>query len=159
MWEIEQATIEAAKQIVATNEMNRHEDLKSVEGTIKTSRKASGDADAVTSTQSTRTQGESKSTNTVKNNANEADKRRKPSPWRDACDEVAKRYRLSKRETEIFHIISKGRNAEFVSNELYISVHTAKTHIANIYQKLDVHSSQEMLDLIDAFRRESEEKK
>ena len=79
------------------------------------------------------------------------------SPWRDACDEVAKRYRLSKRETQIFMLISKGRNAEYVSQELVISIHTAKTHIANIYQKLDVHSSQEMLNLIDEFRAYADE--
>ncbi len=77
--------------------------------------------------------------------------------WRGACDEIARRYRLSKRETEIFSLISKGRNAEYVSTELVISIHTAKTHIANIYQKLGVHSSQEMLDLIDAFRAALEE--
>ncbi len=82
---------------------------------------------------------------------------KKKAPWRAACDEIARRYRLSKRETEIFTLISKGRNAEYVSTELVISIHTAKTHIANIYQKLDVHSSQEMLDLIDAFRAELEQ--
>lgn len=33
-------------------------------------------------------------------------------------------------------------------------MHTAKTHIANIYHKLGVHSSQEMLSLIETFREE-----
>ena len=84
----------------------------------------------------------------------DGEEKRKSAPWRDACTEIAHLYQLSKRETEIFHIISKGRNADYVSKELYISVHTAKTHIANIYQKLDIHSSQEMLDLIDTFRSE-----
>ncbi len=81
---------------------------------------------------------------------------KRQAPWRAACEEVVQRYRLSKREAEIFSLISKGRNAEYVSTELVISIHTAKTHIANIYQKLGVHSSQEMLDLIDAFRAEIE---
>lgn len=89
--------------------------------------------------------------------SSEASQGKKKAPWRAACDEIARRYRLSKRETEIFTLISKGRNAEYVSTELVISIHTAKTHIANIYQKLDVHSSQEMLDLIDAFRAELEQ--
>ncbi len=79
---------------------------------------------------------------------------RRNAPWRAACDEIVSRYRLSRREAEIFSLISKGRNAEYVSTELVISIHTAKTHIANIYQKLGVHSSQEMLDLIDVFRAE-----
>ena len=81
---------------------------------------------------------------------------RKRQPWREAVNEVARRYGLSKRETQIFKLIVKGRNADYVSQELVISIHTAKTHIANIYQKLDVHSSQEMLDLVDAFRAEFE---
>lgn len=76
------------------------------------------------------------------------------SPWRRTCREVAKLYRLSPRETEIFFLIAKGRNADFVQQKLVISMHTAKTHIANIYHKLGVHSSQEMLSLVEAFREE-----
>ena len=76
------------------------------------------------------------------------------SPWRRTCREIAKLYRLSPRETEIFFLIAKGRNAEFVQQKLVISMHTAKTHIANIYHKLGVHSSQEMLSLVEAFREE-----
>ena len=86
-----------------------------------------------------------------------AEPKEKISPWREACKEIIRRYGLSKREAEIFKLIAKGRNAEYVAQELFISIHTAKTHIANIYSKLDVHSSQEMLDLIDAFRAEIEE--
>ena len=73
-------------------------------------------------------------------------------PWKKARADVAKVYRLSPRETEIFFLIAKGRNAEYVQQKLVISTHTAKTHISNIYHKLGVHSSQEMLDLIEEFR-------
>ncbi len=78
------------------------------------------------------------------------------SPWRQACSRVAQRYRLSPRETEIFFLIAKGRNAEFVQKELVISMHTAKTHIANIYKKLGIHSFQEMLDLIELCRKDDD---
>ena len=80
------------------------------------------------------------------------------SPWRRTCQRIAELYKLSPRETEIFFFIAKGRNAEYVQQELVISMHTAKTHIANIYHKLGVHSSQEMLTLIETFRREDIEK-
>lgn len=83
-----------------------------------------------------------------------AESEKHDSPWRRTCREVAKLYRLSPRETEIFFLIAKGRNAEFVQQKLVISMHTAKTHIANIYHKLGVHSSQEMLSLVEAFREE-----
>ena len=145
--ETEQAAVEAARRIIATDEAKRLRVQESVEAEAR-ERKAAKTIKSADEQIATQKDGKE---------AMPESKVRKPAFWRDACDEIAKRYRLSKRETEIFHIISKGRNAEYVSNELFISVHTAKTHIANIYQKLDVHSSQEMLDLIDDFRRSSEE--
>jgi len=78
-------------------------------------------------------------------------------PWRRICEEVAETYHLSRRELEVFILIAKGRNAEYIQKELYISHHTAKTHIANIYHKLDVHSNQEMLDLIESFRSKKDD--
>ena len=145
--ETEQDAVEAARRIIATDEAKRLRVQESVEAEAR-ERKAAKTIKSADEQIATQKDGKE---------AMPESKVRKPAFWRDACDEIAKRYRLSKRETEIFHIISKGRNAEYVSNELFISVHTAKTHIANIYQKLDVHSSQEMLDLIDDFRRSSEE--
>ena len=71
------------------------------------------------------------------------------SPWKNACREISEQYRLSPRETEIFFLIARGRNADYIQKELIISPHTAKTHIANIYHKLDVHSAQELLDLVE----------
>ena len=82
------------------------------------------------------------------------DPKRAETPWRRTCQGIADLYKLSPRETEIFFLIAKGRNAEFVQQKLVISMHTAKTHIANIYHKLGVHSSQEMLSLIETFREE-----
>ena len=80
--------------------------------------------------------------------------KRADTPWRRTCRGIAELYKLSPRETEIFFLIAKGRNAEYVQQKLVISMHTAKTHIANIYHKLGVHSSQEMLSLIETFREE-----
>lgn len=83
-----------------------------------------------------------------------AESKRVDTPWRRTCRTIAELYKLSPRETEIFFLIAKGRNAEYVQQKLVISMHTAKTHIANIYHKLGVHSSQEMLSLIETFREE-----
>ena len=74
--------------------------------------------------------------------------------WREACADIAETFKLSRRETEIFHMLAKGRNADYVQRNLYISEHTAKTHIANIYRKLDIHSAQELLDLVEDFHEE-----
>lgn len=74
------------------------------------------------------------------------------SPWRHACNDIARQYQLSPREKEIFFLVAKGRNADYIQQELIISTHTVKTHIANIYRKLNVHSSQELLDLVEKVR-------
>ncbi len=62
---------------------------------------------------------------------------------------VSAKYCLTPREIEVFELLAKGRNAEYIQNSLVISNHTVKTHIYNIYKKLDVHSLQELLDVID----------
>lgn len=82
--------------------------------------------------------------------------KRLESPWRNACHAIAKWYQLSPRETEIFMLVAKGRNADYIQQALTISTHTAKTHIANIYHKLDVHSMQEVLDLVEKYRDDNE---
>jgi DNA-binding CsgD family transcriptional regulator len=69
--------------------------------------------------------------------------------WHNASTRVAEAYQLSRRETEVFMLLAKGRNADYIQKKLVISLHTAKSHISNIYQKLSVHSIQEMLDLIE----------
>ncbi|MGV8083013.1 MAG: response regulator transcription factor [Coriobacteriia bacterium] len=71
-------------------------------------------------------------------------------PWRKKCIVAAHRWGLSPRESEVFLLLAKGRNAEYVQNALHISAHTAKTHIANIYRKAEIHSAQELLDLVES---------
>ncbi|MEO5601248.1 MAG: LuxR C-terminal-related transcriptional regulator [Cyclobacteriaceae bacterium] len=52
---------------------------------------------------------------------------------------------LTKRETEILQLISEGKTYTQISEELYISKETAKTHIKNIYSKLQVNSKSEAI--------------
>lgn len=62
---------------------------------------------------------------------------------------AAQRYALTKRETEILGMLARGRNASFVQEQLTVSRNTVKTHVANIYAKLGVHSQQELIDLVE----------
>lgn len=66
------------------------------------------------------------------------------------CDGIARAYGLSPRESEVFRLLAKGRNAEYISQELCIARPTTKTHIQHIYQKLTINSHQELIDLIDS---------
>ena len=52
---------------------------------------------------------------------------------------------LSKRESQILSLISEGKTYTEIANELHISKETSKTHIRNIYQKLQVKSKSEAL--------------
>jgi DNA-binding NarL/FixJ family response regulator len=52
---------------------------------------------------------------------------------------------LTKRETEILQLISEGKTYTQISEQLFISKETSKTHIKNIYSKLQVNSKSEAL--------------
>lgn len=52
---------------------------------------------------------------------------------------------LTKRETEILQLISEGKTYTQISEDLFISKETAKTHIKNIYSKLQVNSKSEAI--------------
>ena len=59
----------------------------------------------------------------------------------------AERYDLSPREAEVFALLARGRNRAYISQALFISDNTTRTHMKSIYRKLDVHSQQELIDL------------
>ena len=71
------------------------------------------------------------------------------SALRAACEQVAKQYQLTPRESEVLPYLARGRNARYVANALVISDGTARTHIMHIYQKLEVNSQQSLMDIIE----------
>ena len=64
------------------------------------------------------------------------------------------RFGLSPREEEVLALIGHGHTRQEVADALGISLQTAKTHVARIYHKLDVHSQQEMLEVLESCREE-----
>ncbi len=59
---------------------------------------------------------------------------------------IVDRYEaLSEREREIFQLVAEGRSNKEVADLLSISVATVETHRAHILQKLDVHSTAELV--------------
>ena len=80
---------------------------------------------------------------------------RRPGPYRMRCDAVAERYGLSPRERDVFDLLVRGRSIDYIAQNLTISFNTAKSHIRHIYVKTDVHSRQELIDLIDRERQAS----
>ena len=47
---------------------------------------------------------------------------------------------LSKRETQVLGLLSKGKSYTVIADELFVHKETIKSHIKNIYFKLQVHS-------------------
>lgn len=58
------------------------------------------------------------------------------------------RYNISKRESEIIRLLLKGKNNKEIEDELFISVHTVRNHVYNIYQKLGVKNRVELVNFI-----------
>ncbi len=55
---------------------------------------------------------------------------------------------LTERENQIASLLLKGRTYKMIAEEMYLSENTVKTHIKNIYSKLNVQSKGELIKLI-----------
>lgn len=53
---------------------------------------------------------------------------------------------LTSRETEVLELLSKGKSYSTIADELFVNKETIRTHIKNIYLKLEVHSKAEAIE-------------
>lgn len=67
------------------------------------------------------------------------------------CAAVARDFGLTPRESEVIVLLAYGRTLAIIARDLHIAQGTARTHIENIYRKLDVHKQQELIDLVDSY--------
>lgn len=63
-------------------------------------------------------------------------------------------YHLTVREREIFKVLLSDKTNQEISDDLYISIGTAKTHVHNIYQKTGVVKRQQLLEIYEDYRKE-----
>ena len=61
---------------------------------------------------------------------------------------VAARFALSEREVEVMRLLCRGRTKRYIAETLYLSEDTVRWHAKQLYRKLDVHSKQELIDLV-----------
>ena len=66
-----------------------------------------------------------------------------------AVSSLEDEFDLSPREREVFEMLASGRSPKRISEKLFVSESTAKSHCYRIYQKVGVHSQQDLLDVID----------
>lgn len=57
-------------------------------------------------------------------------------------------YALTNREKEIANLLVSGRTYQEISEQLYISMPTVKTHVSNIYKKCSVKSKSDLMLLL-----------
>lgn len=70
--------------------------------------------------------------------------------FQEKCQVVAQEFGLTEREAEVMVLLAKGRTRARIQEELYLSSGTVATHARHIYQKVGVHSKQELLDVIES---------
>ena len=79
----------------------------------------------------------------------EAPKRPAEGYWKRATRTLSERYALSPREIDVFELLGRGRDTGYICDSLYISASTVKTHSYHIYQKMGVHSQQELISALE----------
>lgn len=71
------------------------------------------------------------------------------------CLMLKERFQLSNRETEVMELAVRGNSVSRISELLFISENTVRTHMKHIYAKLNIHKRQEILTLIEELEEES----
>ncbi|MDR1713882.1 MAG: helix-turn-helix transcriptional regulator, partial [Coriobacteriales bacterium] len=66
------------------------------------------------------------------------------------CQQAANNYLLSSRELDVLFLLAKGRNASYIAKNLFISEGTVHTHTWRIYRKMNVHTQQELMNLVES---------
>lgn len=67
---------------------------------------------------------------------------------RDRCDSLSSEHALTERESEILVLLAQGHASAELSEMLFISPNTVRTHIHNMYRKLGVASREELFQLV-----------
>lgn len=68
----------------------------------------------------------------------------------ERLDRIAEEYGLTRREREIADYVFRGYSAKRIAELQYLSLNTVQSHTRNLYRKIDIHSRQELIDLVDA---------
>jgi len=70
-------------------------------------------------------------------------------------DDFAKKYKITKRETEVIELICQGKTNKEIADQLFISVETVKDHNYKIFQKTGVKNRTQLVNLVNNFQKDS----
>ena len=72
------------------------------------------------------------------------------------CEVFTERFGLTPRQHEILALLARGYPTGLIESALFISSHTVKAHIYNIYRKANVHSRQELILMLETLPESSD---
>jgi DNA-binding CsgD family transcriptional regulator len=64
------------------------------------------------------------------------------------CAAIAETHHFTPREADIFVLLAHGFTIPFISEKLFVSENTVKSHVKSIYQKLGIHVRSELIELV-----------
>jgi DNA-binding CsgD family transcriptional regulator len=73
---------------------------------------------------------------------------RRSRPFKERCTAFGDEHGLTTREKEVLFLLACGYNSETIARLLIISGSTARTHVYRIFQKIDIHSQQELIQTL-----------
>lgn len=65
------------------------------------------------------------------------------------CAELGRTYGMTEREEEVLLLLAQHKTAGDIERELCVAYGTAKAHIRHVYRKLNIHSREELFDLVE----------
>ncbi len=71
-------------------------------------------------------------------------------------DDLANKYKITKRETEVIELICQGKTNKEIADQLFISVETVKDHNYKIFQKTGIKNRTQLVNLINNFQKNSD---
>lgn len=71
-----------------------------------------------------------------------------PAPAREPSEGVREEFGLTNREAEVLALLAEGRSSSYIAESLVLSEHTVRSYVKNIYQKMGVHSKQDLIDFM-----------
>lgn len=69
--------------------------------------------------------------------------------YRERCEALRETYGLSEREVDVLVLLARGYSSAAIQESLHIAAGTVNSHTRNIYQKLGIHSKNEIFTLLE----------
>lgn len=80
-----------------------------------------------------------------------------PLQLRDRIEEIRQKYRLTPREKEFVELIYRGKSNKEIAEMLFLSESTVKSHIYNIFRKMDVRNRVGVICIVNGEEMEQPE--